>query len=330
MPANSFMKITNLLPVSICPFCFTEKKTETVCPCCGCGEDSLPQFVAQQVLPGSVLNNRFVVGKLLGQGSFGITYLCFDSERNQKVAIKEYFPSEYVRRQNLEMLPMADEYSDTVIRGMEYFCEEVKILMEFNQHSNIVQISDYFFENGTAYFVMEYVEGVSLKNYLDIQGDRISFEESWEILLPIMKTLAEVHQAGLLHRDIAPDNIFLCKNGEPKLLDFGSSRFAFSRDIMEFPLTIKPGYAPPEQYSDFDRQGPWTDIYQMGAVFYRTITGRIPPEATERLVSDPLISPIQLGLDIPEEADRSIMKALDLDPRDRFRNFSEMIKGFQC
>nr|HPR72017.1 serine/threonine-protein kinase [Flexilinea sp.] len=180
------------------------------------------------------------------------------------------------------------------------------------------------------YFVMEYVEGVSLKNYLDIKGDRISFEESWEILLPIMRALAEVHQAGLLHRDVAPDNIFLCQNGETKLLDFGSSRFAFNRNMTEFPLTIKPGYAPLEQYRDFDRQGPWTDIYQMGAVFYRAITGRIPPEAIERLALDALTSPIQLGLNVPEEADRSIMKALNLDPQDRFLNFTDMIKGFQC
>ncbi|HOP02747.1 MAG TPA: serine/threonine-protein kinase [Flexilinea sp.] len=326
----SIMKNAYSIPYSICPFCFNEKKSETVCPFCGCGNGSCPQFAAQQILPGSVLNGHFVVGKLLGQGSFGITYLCFDLDKNKKVAIKEYFPSEYVRRNNLEMIPDAVNYSDLVIRGMEYFCEEVKILMEFNQHPNIVQIDDYFFENGTAYFVMEYVEGVSLKNYLDIKGDRISFEESWEILLPIMRALAEVHQAGLLHRDVAPDNIFLCQNGETKLLDFGSSRFAFNRNMTEFPLTIKPGYAPLEQYRDFDRQGPWTDIYQMGAVFYRAITGRIPPEAIERLALDALTSPIQLGLNVPEEADRSIMKALNLDPQDRFLNFTDMIKGFQC
>ena len=287
------------------------------------------QFKAQQLPQGTILNHQYLIRSLLGQGGFGITYLCYDQLNNLQVAIKEYFPSDYVIRKELDMLPASDKAQDAVIRGLEYFFDEVKVLMEFNQHPNIVKITDYFFENQTMYFVMEYLSGISLKDYLEQEGGRIGFGDTWRILKPVMLALNEVHQAKLLHRDIAPDNIYLCNDGNTKILDFGSARLALSSGTLGTSLTLKPGYAPIEQYRNYGQQGPWTDVYQLGAVFYRSLTGRLPADSLEREADDVLESPVQLGAALSDPADRAIMKALSLSPEDRFQSFAKMIDAFE-
>lgn len=312
--------------MTLCPFCFTPILTADNCPECGLKPKN--QFLAQQLPPGTVLNGRFRVGKTLGQGAFGITYLCLDQNAGQRVAIKEYFPADSVRRAGNDMELASDRKQDAVISGLESFFDEVKILMEFNQHPNIVRITDYFFENKTAYFVMEYINGKSFRNILEQSGGRIGYRMLIGLLLPLLPALAGVHQAGLLHRDIAPDNIYITAANIPVIMDFGSARFAWSSEMAGQVLTIKPGYAPIEQYRDFSSQGEWTDIYQMGAVFYRALTGQLPPESIYRMCSDSLRSPLEMGFDLPTNADRAIMRALALLPKDRFRTFSEMADGF--
>ncbi len=286
------------------------------------------QFLAQQLPWGVLLNNRYRVGKLLGQGAFGMTYLCLDQQTGQRVAIKEYFPSDVAFRQGKDMWSASAEAEDQVIRGLEYFFDEVKVLMEFNQHPNIIRISDYFFENQTAYFVMDYLSGKTLKKRLAETQERVSYNEIHRILLPVMSALRDLHHAGLLHRDLAPDNIFLTDEGRPVLLDFGSARLTMSQSVIGSALTIKPGYAPVEQYFELSRQGPWTDIYQLGAVYYRALTGKIPPESIIRVREDRIVSPGKLGINLPEAADKAIMKALALDIEDRFEKMDEMILAF--
>ncbi len=318
-----------MLPEKSCSWCFAETASNQVCSACGYGLNGKQQYPAQQLPPGTLLNDQYQIGMVLGQGSFGITYLCYDLKNDQKVAIKEYFPFDYACRNELDVVPLCDSCQDAVISGLEFFFDEVKVLMEFNSYPRIVKIIDYLFMHQTVYFVMEYISGMSLKERLEQEGGRLDFPEIWRILEPVMGTLDEIHRGHLLHRDIAPDNLILDDAGQAKLVDFGSARLALSTGVVGSSLTLKPGYAPLEQYRNFERQGPWTDIYQMGAVFYRALTGRIPLDSLERTAVDTLQSPAQLGISLPETADRAIMKALAMRTEDRFQTFAEMIAAFE-
>ncbi|NMA11920.1 MAG: serine/threonine protein kinase [Chloroflexi bacterium] len=306
-----------------CPSCFSPIDQNGNCP--ECGRFGKTQFLAQQLPPGTILNNRYRIGKTLGQGAFGITYLCLDQDTGNRVAIKEYFPAYYVQRVEKDMELASEQKHDAVIGGLEAFFDEVKILMEFNTHPNIVRILDYFFENKTAYFLMEYISGSSFKEVLHQNGGRISYQKLMDLLMPLLPALGLVHQAGLLHRDISPDNIFISADNVPVILDFGSARFAWNSEMVGKLFTIKPGYAPIEQYRDFSVQGNWTDIYQMGAVFYRALTGQLPEEAILRAQFDTLRSPLEIGFSVPLHVDKAIMKALALEPADRYQSFEEMV-----
>lgn len=308
---------------TFCPFCFSPIDPQGICP--ECGRFGKAQFLAQQLPPGTILNNRYRVGKTLGQGAFGITYLCLDQGTDNRVAIKEYFPADSVLRAGRDMELAAEQKHNAVIGGLEAFFDEVKVLMEFNNHPNIVKIIDYFFENKTAYFVMKYISGRSLKEILHHNGGRIDYQKLADLLMPLLPALGLVHQAGLLHRDISPDNIFITADDMPVILDFGSARFAWNSEMVGELFTIKPGYAPIEQYRDFSTQGKWTDIYQMGAVFYRSLTGQLPVEAVHRARFDTLRSPLEIGFSVPPYADKAIMKALALEPADRYPSFEKMV-----
>lgn len=309
-------------PKKICYRCFQEKEAG-ICPHCGYDDSEEHPFLA---LPrGTILNGRYMTGKVLGVGGFGITYLGYDLVLQIRVAIKEYMPSGMATRyKDGYTVTLTGRLEKEYNAGMERFLDEVRILAKLQNQPNIVSAQNYFKENGTAYFVMEYIEGMSLKEYLKDHGGKISCQEALSILLPIMEALCVVHSMNLIHRDISPDNIYLTNAGESRLLDFGAARFSMG-DNKSVSVILKHGYAPEEQYSSRGNQGPWTDVYGMGATLYRCVTGILPPDSIERMHSDTLQKPSELGVDMPAPMEAAVLKALSVKAEDRFPNMQDFI-----
>ena len=303
----------------ICLSCF--QHTGGLNPCPHCGADAAHiQTSLQHITPGTILNQNYLIGKALGQGGFGITYIGWDLNAWRIVAIKEYYPSGLVTRERgLVVTPIDEDAKIKLKKGVNQFFKEALVLGSFNTHPNIVNVLHFFRQNNTAYIVMEYINGKSLKDYLLARGGSISFTEAMQILCPIMLALDDLHHTGLIHRDIAPDNIYLTVDGHAKLLDFGAARFSIGEETQNAASVIKPGYAPLEQYSGSGtEQGSWTDVYAMGATFYRALTGKVPTAASDRAMGKPLKSPRELGVNIPEPVDKAIMHAMNMKPEERY------------
>ncbi|MEN6389956.1 MAG: protein kinase [Syntrophomonas sp.] len=312
-------------PKNICLACMYGKGENQICPVCGWDEKQ--EFPAgQNLAPGTILQNKYLIGRVLGQGGFGITYLAWDMDLNIKLAIKEYLPRDFATRGmgETEVSLYTGTASQFFEEGREKFLEEARTLARFEEHPNIVSVRDFFRENKTAYFVMSYIEGVTIKEYLKNAPDnKLDFSTTLAIMMPVMDALAEVHSAGILHRDISPDNIFITDKGVVKLLDFGAARQAVGEHSKSLSVVLKPGYAPEEQYRSKGNQGPWTDIYAVGATIYRMITGRVPIESLDRLAREELIPPSQLGVVLPEASEAALLKALAVLASDRYHNIKE-------
>jgi len=224
----------------------------------------------------------YTIKKILGQGGFGITYLAEDTNLNQSVAIKEFLPIEMaVRDQSSSVHPVSGEYGEQFKWGLDRFMSEAQTLAKF-KHPNIVRVFTVFPENNTAYMVMEYEHGTEMHGLLKNKAT-LSEEKLKAVILPILDGLKQVHAAGFIHRDIKPANIFIRDDGSPVLLDFGSARQSFGHETQTLTAMVSPGFAPFEQYiSKSDKQGPWTDIYGLGATMYRAVVGRSPAEAMDR------------------------------------------------
>ena len=208
-----------------CYNCFQEKP-EGAGPCPHCGfdlEENEKKFPVA-LRAGTVLNGRYIVGRVLGQGGFGITYLALDTQLNAKVAIKEFMPGEIATRQGTTVSVMMDTKSEEFAYGAERFQEEARTLAKFIGNPNIAAVTSYFDENDTSYFVMDYIEGISFKTYIANHGGKISVEETLNVMIPVLRALTAVHAEGFIHRDVTPDNIYITKDGMVKLLDFGSAR----------------------------------------------------------------------------------------------------------
>lgn len=311
---------------NICFSCFTN--TGGINPCPHCGFDRMRvQQNPLHLAPGTILNRTYLLGYTIGQGGFGITYKGYDLNMQRVVAIKEYFPMGQVTRHPPLMVLASDENSRTLLKkGVNLFFKEALMLANFNSHPNIVNVIHFFRENNTAYIVMEYLNGQSLKDYLLGRGNSISFNEAQQILCPIMAALSDLHRGGLLHRDVAPDNIFLTSDGQAKLLDFGAARFGVANETMNISSVIKPGYAPLEQYSGRSGQGTWTDVYAMGATFYRALTGALPIPASDRAMGVQMLSPREIGVVLPDAANTAIMKAMSIKPEQRYTSMVEFEK----
>ena len=310
----------------ICFNCFHEYESgENRCPCCGFPADYFNREDYPDALEcGSVLYGRYVLGKVLGQGGFGITYLAKDYKRDKPVAIKEYFPKEAAKRKGTnQVIPVSYDKSDAFRYGIDRFLDEAKTLAEFIGNKNIVKVHRFFPENGTAYFVMDYVKGMSFVDLLKRKGGKISWDEAWAVLSPIVSSLGIVHSKGIVHRDVAPDNIVIGVDGHVKLLDFGAARYSMGEYSNSLDVILKKGFAPVEQYTRHGRQGPFTDVYALAATFYVAVTGRVPPESTERMDREKLIPPRELGADIPVYAEKALLKAMALGSSQRFQTMDE-------
>lgn len=311
----------------LCKSCFYQKDEAEVCPNCGFIEGSKAESLLQ-LSPGTILADNYIIGHALGQGGFGITYMAWDINLNIRLAIKEYFPQQYATRAGgqTQISPFTGSLGTLYEFGLEKFLQEARILAKFEGHPNIVSVRNYFEINGTAYLVMRYVDGVTLKEYLNNQGGTIPYEKAKALMMPVFDALKEVHGAGILHRDISPDNIFINEKGQVVLLDFGAARQAMSEKGKTLSVILKPGYAPEEQYRSKGVQGAWTDVYSMAATIYRLITGWQPPEALERLVEDPLVPPSQIGADIDDKDEKALLKGLAVRAEDRYQT----VEAFQA
>ena len=281
---------------------------------------------------GYRLNGRYRVCRSLGQGGFGITYLAEDELLGQKIVIKEYFPAAFARRAEDGSIRIMEETDRAAFtEGRNRFLREARILTSLLDVPGVVKAWNYFQENQTAYLVMEYVQGISLRSWLEQNGEVPSFDEALEMLRLVVLALANIHKKGLLHRDITPDNLMVGANGTVKLLDFGSARSYLREKDSEMTQTVllKSGYAPPEQYDGKSVQGPWTDIYALSATLYEMITGCMPEDALQRQIRDELIEPSIYGAKItPEQEEHLLKRGLALDERERYTSVREFSSDF--
>ncbi|MCM1060697.1 MAG: protein kinase [Eubacterium sp.] len=269
---------------------------------------------------GTILAGQYTIEKVLGQGGFGITYMATDYKTKEKVAVKEFFPDSLAYREMTTVMSYPGERAENYEYGKENFLQEAKTLAEFIGCENIVRIFSYFEENGTAYFVMEYINGVSFDNYLKDKGGKISCDEAKNILVPVMEALAVVHSKGIVHRDVTPDNIYITNDGTVKLLDFGAARYSLGDKSKSLDIILKHGFAPKEQYTRRGKQGPFTDIYSLGATFYFAVTGRRPPDSIDRMEEDELIPPSSLGVKITSYQEEAVLRALEVNPQSRYQS----------
>ena len=242
-------------------------------------------------LPGGTeLVGDYRIGRVLGAGGFGITYLADELALSRRVTIKEYFPSDFAARAgDIDASPRSKDCAGDYKWGLERFIEEAQTLARFD-HPNIVRVYRYFRANNTGYMVLHFEEGQSFKSWLKSLGRAPRQAELDAIVAPLLDALEIIHRGDFLHRDIAPDNIIIRKDGEPVLIDFGSARGDLSAQSRTVSALVKPGYSPYEQYGSTSRnQGPWTDIYALGATLYQAVTGRRPPDAPSRVVADDIV-----------------------------------------
>lgn len=271
------------------------------------------------------LIGRYVIQEVLGQGGFGITYLGIDKLYGNKVAIKEYYPQKIAMRkaQYEDVVTVTSiEEKNNYDKGKKRFLDEAQVMARFNKNEGIVKILDFFEANNTAYIVMEYLEGITLKQYLGKYGV-LQFRNLIEMMLPLLEALIEIHSQGLIHRDISPDNIMVQHNGKLKLMDFGAARDYTESGNKSLTVILKPGYAPPEQYQTHGVQGPWTDIYALCATIYKCLTGITPPDAIARVMDDKFKEPDQLDGKLSPDIKKILWKGMNIFPEERYQDIVE-------
>lgn len=289
-----------------------------LCPHCGFIVGTAPEIKSHLPCGTKLSGGRYILGKVLGHGGFGITYIAWDSKRNRPVAIKEFFPNALSTRSEGESIVSCyNSKSEKFFKdGVRKMLDEGERLSKFYKNENIVNVYDYFEANKTAYIVMEYLEGKDLKKYLEENGGKLDIDEAIEIILPVLNALNDMHRENLIHRDISPDNIFICNNGKVKILDFGSARLAVQDADKSMSIMLKKGYAPKEQYSSRSKQGPWTDVYAVSATLYELVTGHKPVDSMER-DEVPVKSFKELGVLGRGELESIILKGMAPDVADR-------------
>jgi len=312
---------------NLCKGCFSEKGNQEECPHCHFQEDSTQEIQEASIFlaPGTILFDKYIIGNVLGQGGFGITYLGWDTNLDIKIAIKEFFPRGLVSRltgQN-KVITFSEAEKETYKFGLDRFLKEAKTIAQFEHHPNIVSVRDFFKANNTAYIIMSYYQGISFEKYIKQNGGKISFDKTLDIIMPVMDALKEVHKIGVIHRDISPDNILIDSEGRVILIDFGSARQALRDKSKSLSVILKAGYAPEEQYRSRGEQGAWTDIYAVASTIYRAVTGEVPPESIDRLNKDTLVAPSELGVEINKKQEATLIKALAVKYSKRFSKVEE-------
>lgn len=313
--------------VQFCPGCLRDTEFENgVCTKCGFDMNGYT-VMPHHLVPGTLVKQRYKIGRVLGEGGFGITYIGIDTVLNLKVAIKEFYMSGYVNRNHdasPNVFATLGTHRDTFEKNREKFLNEARVLAQFYGEAGIVGVRDFCEENGTAYIIMDFLNGVDLKTYLE-QKSRLAPEDAVKLLMPVMTSLQHVHAEGIIHRDISPDNIMVMEDGSTKLLDFGAAREISQTDIKSLSVILKPGYAPEEQYRSKGRQGPWTDVYALAATLYKCIVGATPDDAMERMYRDRLPSPAAADAACPIAISNVIIKGLAVRQADRYQDVASFL-----
>ena len=323
--------------MKICFGCFEQYDDSfDICPHCGYAEGTEPEL-ATYMRPGAILKERYVIGRALGHGGFSVTYLAWDALLLHKVAIKEYLPSEYATRRPGEsrLTVFTGKEGEYFQFGKEKFLDEAKRLSAFQDEEGIVHVYDCFSANETAYLVMEYLDGITLSEYLKKESavspqGRIAPEKAIAMLTPIMLSLQRVHDSGMIHRDIAPDNIMVLKDGGVRLIDFGAARHAVHDCGKSMTVIIKDGYSPEEQYNSHGVQGPAADVYALSATLYQMMTGVTPPGAIERgeylqqHKRDLLPPPSKYNKAITKAQETALLNGMALHTQERTQSVAEL------
>lgn len=334
--------------MKICPSCNREIKDGTkFCPYCGCNineaSSKTVRHALHQLQPNTMLNNRYRIDKVIGEGNFGITYLAMDTTLQMKVAVKEFYPKGYVTRESgnsSQVTIYEGNKSAHITKWRDNFINEARNLAQLSGLPGIVEVRDYFDANGTAYIVMEFLDGDDLETFIERNGytgpndelyglgKRISVEQAKVIMKPVIEALAKVHEAGMVHRDISPDNIKFNAKGGIKVFDFGAAKEIDLFGTTEKTVMLKLGYAPEEQHRKTGNQGPWTDVYALCATFYKCITGIVPIDSMERIYEDTLKKPSELGIQIDPYDEMALMMGLAIYADKRFTDMNALYKAF--
>lgn len=296
--------------------------------CKHCQNSLTYEAPVHHIKPGTILKDKYLIGCALGEGGFGITYTGRDLTLDMRIAVKEFYPNGYSHRNHNytnEVTLTQSSQGQNFEKDMQRFLHEARTLAKFSDESGIVGVRDFFRENGTAYIVMEFLDGVTLKTYLQERGP-IPADQLFAMIEPVLLSLARVHTQGVIHRDISPDNIMVLKTGRIKLLDFGAAREVSGDKSLS--VVLKHGYAPEEQYRTKGKQGPWTDVYAMCATIYKCLTGITPMESLERVYHDELEPPTKLGVALSKSQEATLLKGLQVRVGDRIQTMNELWKGF--
>ncbi len=293
--------------------------------CPRCGYHAETEVNPHYLPPGTGLaGNKYILGNVIGAGGFGVVYAAWNNLLQIRVAVKEYLPGELSTRMpgSKELTIYEGEKTKQFTDGKTRFFDESRRLSNFTEVPGIVQIYDCFYENNTAYIVMELLQGMTLEQKIRERG-KLPVKESVDIICRVLDTLEVVHQNGLIHRDISPNNIYLSDDGSVKILDFGSARDILSNSNASLTVIFKEGYTAQEQYSSRGEQGPWTDVYATAASLYTCITGEKPESAMDRRTEDNLKAPSKKGIKLEHHVDTAIMNALCMDVKSRTKTAAD-------
>lgn len=271
----------------------------------------------------TLCDGKYTIEAKIGEGGFGITYKAIQNGLNRVVCIKEYFPAGKCTRATKKNTVFVQGTSEQVFeKYRQAFVREAKMLATLH-HPNIVEVLDVFDENNTSYMVMTFVKGKSLQQIVEVRG-KLPYPETVNYIAQITNAVGYIHDHHILHRDIKPDNIMITADFKAILIDFGSAR-EFEQDKTQVHTSmLTHGYAPTEQYTANSRKGSYTDIYAIGATFYFVLTGQVPMESAARL-TEQMPSPKDLVPEIPEEANRTILKAMQLKAENRHQTVHEFM-----
>lgn len=314
--------------MTFCPNCMAEiEDGVTLCPKCGGNVNIQNQPYQLPVL--SILHGRYLVGRVLGAGGFGITYMGYDLSLEFNVAIKEYYPQTLAGRYKGIAVTTTGDTAAQFAQGRREFLDEAKRVHQFYGDENIVRVIDVFYENNTAYMVMEYIDGSTLSTYMRENGCFASFDELYSKLRPVMLSLSRIHDAGIVHRDISPSNLMIDKQGKIRLIDFGTARNMNEEGERSVSVVLKHGFAPPEQYTKHGRQGAWTDVYAMCATIYKLLTGVTPESAPDRsFAGTELKAPSRYGVRITAAQEQVLKDGMALQIERRIPDMKELIRRF--
>lgn len=301
----------------------------TTCPYCGYDETTLRQE-SYYLPPGTVVGGKYIVGRVMNYGGYTIAYLGLDAEANRKVIVKEYLPSDFSTRSEgeTEVTIYSGDALEQFNQGLTTFLNEANRIQQLGSVQGIARVYDCVAENDTGYVISEYLEGQTLKEMLE-DGRTYTPQQTKDFICQILTGLCKVHPMDIIHCDIAPETIMVTNTGEIKLLDFGATRYVTTANSKSLAIILKQGYAPEEQYRSRGVRGPWTDVYALGAVMYRMITGKVPEESVDRALVDELKEPSKLGIDIPENIENAMMNALNVYQNERTPSAEVFLKELQ-